>query len=359
MLVEVYQPKSLSPSRLDKLLAGGWFRTSSSISRLQYLCIDGTVGSVINIRAKLANYVFSKSFRKLLAKNKKRFTHIIRKASIDEVKEMLYQKQKSRFEIFVMENLHVFLYDYLDAQDCVFDTYEIAVYDGDKLVAVSFFDLGLKSVASILGLYDHDYQKYSLGSYTMLLEIEYAKANGFTCYYPGYVVLSNKGYIFDYKLRLANLEYRNILGEWKPISGIQSEYWIHQVLEEKRKVVKALFEKYHLDYQEVLYPYFAIANFITHYQCVSTAIYFKISERHHQQLILEYLIEEGIYRVGYVSPLNDIFIQIMIENVKLSDRFVTSGNYFKSPLKYEDIALETMSLPQAIAKILELKIFEG
>lgn len=359
MLVEVYQPKSLSPSRLDKLLAGGWFRTSSSISRLQYLCIDGTVGSVINIRAKLPNYTFSKSFRKLLAKNKKRFTHVIRKASIDQVKEMLYQKQKSRFEIFVMESLHIFLYDYLDARDCVFDTYEVAVYDGDRLVAVSFFDLGFQSIASILGLYDHDYQKYSLGTYTMLLEIEYAKTKGFTCYYPGYVVLSNKGYTFDYKLRLANLEYRDILGEWKPISEVESEYWIHQVLEEKKQAVKTIFKKYNIDYQEVLYPYFAIAHFITHYQCVSTAIYFKISERHHQQLILEYLIEEGSYRVGYVSPINDIFIEMMVENVKLSDKFVTTSHYYKRPLKYEEIAIETNSLPQAIAKILELKVFEG
>jgi hypothetical protein len=84
-----------------------------------------------------------------------------------------------------------------------------------------------------------------------------------------------------------------------------------------------------------------------------------ISERHHQQLILEYLIEEGAYRVGYVSPINDIFIEMMIANVKLSDKFVTTSHYYKRPLKYEEIALETVSLPQAIAKILELKVFEG
>jgi arginine-tRNA-protein transferase len=360
MLVEVYQPKELSAARLDKLLAGGWFRTSSSISRLQYLCISDTIGSVINIRAKLDNYEFSRSSRKLLTKNKQRFSYIIRKASVDDFKEMLYQQQKSRFEIFVMDNLSIFLYDYLDEEDSVFDTYEVCVYDADRLVAVSFFDLGSQAIASILGLYDAEYQKYSLGIYTMLLEIEYAKSKGFSCYYPGYVVKSDKGYVFDYKLRLNNLQFRDKFGVWKPIRDIENEYWIHQIIEEKHQQIKKLLAKYSIDYEEILYPYFAIASFISSDRCVGSAIYFRIgANHHHQQLVLEYLIDKNTFVLGFASPLNDFFFSLMVENVKLSDKFVNSGNYYKHPLKYDEVVISSSSLPKVIAKIIDLKIIEG
>ena len=44
--------------------------------------------------------------------------------------------------------------DYLSAgfAGTVFDTREVCVYDGDRLIAVSYFDLGEQSMASLLGL---------------------------------------------------------------------------------------------------------------------------------------------------------------------------------------------------------------
>ena len=72
----------------------------------------------------------------------------------------------------------------------IFDTYEVAVYDGSKLIGLSYFDFGQKSVASLLSVYDvtDEYKKYSLGVYTMLLEVVYAQEQDKTYYYPGYVL---------------------------------------------------------------------------------------------------------------------------------------------------------------------------
>jgi arginine-tRNA-protein transferase len=352
MLVEVRQPKTISPAYLDKLLSAGWFRSSSSISRLQYLCMNEAIGSVINIRAKLKNYQFSKSSRKLLKQNKQRFTHTIGKiTAIDEEKEHLYQQQKERFEIFIMDNLSVFLYDYAHQEDSVFDTYEVCVYDGDKLVAVSFFDVGAQSVASILGLYNADYQKYSLGTYTLLLEIEFAKEHHFTCFYPGYVILSEKGYAFEYKLRLENLQFRDSQGIWKHIKYLDQERWIHHLLQEQTQLTEDKLTAQKIDYQVFLYPYFAIAQFISYYQCVRTPIFFQINIPNEQHLILEYLIAEDIYRLGYVSELEDFFFEMMTESVKLSEKFYQSKKYMQKPLKYDAIVLETNSLEHIIESI--------
>ncbi|TAH21939.1 MAG: GNAT family N-acetyltransferase [Cytophagales bacterium] len=355
MLVEVRQLKTLSPIYLDRLLAAGWFRSSSSISRLQYLCIDDAVGSVINIRAKLKNYKFGRNARKLLKQNKQKFTHTIRKIEhIDTTREQLYQQQKERFEIFIMDNLSVFLYDYSRDTDSVFNTHEVCIYDGDKLVAVSFFDLGSQSVASILGLYNADYQKYSLGNYTLFLEIEYAIENGFTCFYPGYVILSEKGYVFDYKLRLENLQFRDSHGVWKNIKYLSQERWIHHLLQEQIDRSEQSLNTAKITYQLLLYPYFAIAQFVSYYQCIKTPIFFQIGEEKDYPLILEYLISEEHYRLGYASNLDDFFFEMMTESVKLSDKFYASDKYAHRPLKYDNIILEANQLDEILIKIKEL-----
>ena len=54
------------------------------------------------------------------------------------------------------------------------DTREVKIYDGDKLAAFSFFDKGQRSMYSKQGIYDPAYHQFSLGFFTMLVEIQYA-----------------------------------------------------------------------------------------------------------------------------------------------------------------------------------------
>jgi leucyl-tRNA---protein transferase len=358
-LVEVFQPQALSAARLDILLSGGWFRSSSSISRLQYLCMNGAVGSIVNIRAKLEDYHFSKNFRKILSQNKKRFKHIIRQITpIDHPKERLYQQQKDKFDIFIMDSLQTFLYDYTNPTFSIFNTYEVCVYDKDELVAVSFFDLGIQSVASIIGLYDDDYHQYSLGTFTMLLEIEFAVAKGFSYFYPGYILLSERGIAFEYKLRLENLQFRDRQGSWRAIHELYQEHWIHQHFQEKRALLAKHLDSFRIDYQYFLYPYFAIAKFIDYYQCVEMPVFFCVggyddTEGLSEQklLVVEHLIEKHLYRMGYVSVLNDVLVAIMTENIALSQEITNSNTYLTTPLKYESILLESNNLDEIIAMI--------
>jgi arginyl-tRNA--protein-N-Asp/Glu arginylyltransferase len=357
----------LSPARLDTLLSGGWFRSSSTISRLQYLCMDGAVGSVVNIRAKLEAHQMSKSFRKTLAQNKKRFTYLIRKITpIDHPKERLYQQNKEKFDVFVVNSLQTFLYDYSNPNFSIYSTYEVCVFDGEKLIAVSFFDVGLQSVASIIGLYDQDYQQYSLGIFTLLLEIEFAKANGFTCFYPGYIFLSEKGISFQYKLRLDQLQFRNLEGVWLPITQLKEENWIYKRFQENKIVLETHFEKYRIDYQYFLYPYFAIASVVNYCQCVEMPCVFGIRKSIKKNsyaaaierfLAVEYHIEKKLYRVGHVSILKDMMVNIITENITMSDEIKNSGNYLISPFKYEDILIETTDIEDVIS-IIKQQIFQ-
>ncbi|MEK7257118.1 MAG: GNAT family N-acetyltransferase, partial [Bacteroidota bacterium] len=134
------------------------------------------------------------------------------------------------FKGMLMPNLKFNMLD--NSETNIFSSYEIAVYDGDKLVAFSFFDVGKSSLASIKGVYDHEYAKHSLGLYTMLKEIQFGLELGFQYFYPGYIV---PGYPrFDYKLRVGGqeeLEFFNVKsGGWQPFTSFSRENIpIHQL----------------------------------------------------------------------------------------------------------------------------------
>ena len=97
----------------------------------------------------------------------------------------------------------------------VLNTQLFRVYDGKRLVAFSYFDVGRRVMYTKAGIYDPDYADHSLGLFTMLLEVELAVERDFTYYYPGYYAPTFPA--FNYKLQFGPMQYRNIAtGQWLP-----------------------------------------------------------------------------------------------------------------------------------------------
>ena len=214
MFAEKHYPEMLIPEELDTYLARGWYRMGQTIFTTHFLCFDEHFYSAIWVRLPLHQYRFRKSLRKLIRRNQREFRTEIRRASLDLEKEKLYQRYRASFPGRLAPSLKDSL---LDGEDYnIFDTFEIAIYHHDRIVAFSFFDLGRKSAASITGVYDPDYQHYSLGFYTMIMEVAFAQKRGLSYFYPGYIV---PGYPrFDYKLRIGRpeeMEYYHLgTGQW-------------------------------------------------------------------------------------------------------------------------------------------------
>lgn len=296
MLVEYYFPHSLSPSRLDRYLAGGWFRSGPSLFRAKVLCLKGDVFSVINIRSNLDNYQFSKSLRKLYNRNSRKFRFEVGHAMVDERRERLYQLQKHRFKGFVFDTLEEFLF--AGEAEFIFDTREIRVYDGDKLVAVSYFDMGHKSIASLLGLYDPAYESDSLGIYTMILEVYYGISKELKYYYPGYVLDNFEG--FDYKLRMGNIQYYNWNGRWKPYHKLSQEQFILPQIQHQILQLEQFLTARKIPFQRYLYPFFSVG-YLEQLEedFVRSVIYLDLNVTsfldEDLQLIIEFLPEEGKY----------------------------------------------------------------
>ncbi len=300
MLVQYYYPQTLSPDRLDRYLADGWFRGANMLCRSQLVCFEKELYSVINIRLNLEDFGFRKSLRKLMNRNGRNFQVEIGPASVNDAKEKLYQGQKHRFRGFIFDTLSQFLYS--DYWQSVFETHEVCVYDGDSLVAVSYFDVGKESVASILGLYDPEYQKFSLGMYSMLLEVEFAMQSGKKFYYPGYVLDDYPQ--FDYKLRLGDMEYYDWYGKWLPFAEMEHDKLVGNQLKQVLQELKFSLMAKGITSEIKLNPFFSVGyldqleeDFL---QC-SLFLQIESEANDEKYLIVEYIVDQGMFSLCWVE----------------------------------------------------------
>ena len=204
MHIEMHHPERLEPEALDRYLEQGWYRMVQSIFTCRFVMMGGDLHSALWTRLDLSGYTFRKGLRKLMRRNARRFTIHCAPAQLDSEVEDLFQRYRVHFRGELSDSLQDSLYG--ESGRVIYNTWRFSIRDGDRLIAASFFDLGQDSMQSVIGIYDPDYARYSLGFTTMLLEIKFGLQGGLRYFYPGYV---SPGYpAFDYKLRVgANDRY--------------------------------------------------------------------------------------------------------------------------------------------------------
>lgn len=208
-MVRFYYPEKIAPERYDMFLASGWFRSMYMLYKNDLICLDEDLMSVVNIRLRLDDFEMKSRQSKRFRKVESQFRVMVRPAEITPEKQELYALNKSRFKGYINEDIGPLVQTTELMGICSMET---SVYDGERLIACSFFDLGKNAIASLMGLFHPEYASFSLGIFTMLKEIEYAKQQGFKFYYPGYVLHGTDS--FDYKLSLGRYDFMNAAGHW-------------------------------------------------------------------------------------------------------------------------------------------------
>lgn len=208
MFAQIHSPNFLEPFELDAYLAKGWFRMGQDIFTCNVLHFKRVFYSAIWLRIPLANYQNDKAFQRLLKLNA-HFQVRIQPAEITPEKEALYDKYKTGISFSTADSLVDLLLNN-QKEPSIFDTYEVCVYDDEKLIATGFFDLGEKSAAGIVSFYDPEYKKHSLGKYLIYKKVDYCKGKGLEYFYPGYFAPNYP--MFDYKLEIGKsvLEFYDI-----------------------------------------------------------------------------------------------------------------------------------------------------
>jgi arginine-tRNA-protein transferase len=206
---EFYRAK-VSHTEIDELLENGWRHFGTYFYRYNFGLLEAEFRRVIVLRIRLADFQFSKSQRRILRKNSDLQT-VIRPAEITPEKEDLFERHKSRFKRYIPNSI----YDFLSAEPASLpcEALEICVYRDNKLIAVSFFDVGMRATSSVYAMFAPEESSRSLGIFTLLLEIEWAKNHHKDFLYIGHVYEGNSFY--DYKKRFRALEKFDWEGGWE------------------------------------------------------------------------------------------------------------------------------------------------
>ena len=183
----------------SKLIENGWRRFGNYFSKpICKRCSD-----CLSLKIDVKNFKFSKSQRRVFKKNRDTKV-LIRKPSITKEhlelyeKYHLYMKQKKGWDYIPItpEN-----YKDLYMEGASFYGKEVLYFIDGNLVGVDLIDFLENGISAIYFFYDPDYSKYSLGKFSLLKEIEFAKKLDLDWIYLGYAVenCDSLNYKFEYK----------------------------------------------------------------------------------------------------------------------------------------------------------------
>jgi len=280
---------------LDRFLASGWYRIGPTLMTCRCLVFSGVLRSSLWTRLPLEGFAFRKGLRKLMARNGRRYRITSGPYTIDAQREALYQRYKQIVQGERSPTLRDFLFG--DTTTHAFDTRELAVWDGDKLVAFSWFDEGAESLQSLIGVYEPSLKKHSLGFYSMLIEIEYGIRTGKKYHYSGYVLPGDPS--MDYKLRVGELEFLDQEQRtWRPWSDVDKYALPTTRLEDALDGVSEALREYGVESHVRAYPWFdagvynpALA------RCIDQPLILESKPMMAQPLIVTWDLETAEYRL--------------------------------------------------------------
>lgn len=167
-----------------ELLERGWRRFGN------YFFVPECQGCslCISIRQDCENFSFSKTQKKIL-KQSKFITLSIQKPTLSKSHLELYDKyHKAMQDKKGWEYQKVTPEVYYDTfvQGFMEFGYEFLYHIDGILVGVALVDILQDCISAVYCFYDHDFAKYSLGTFSILKQIEFAKSKGIKYLYPGY-----------------------------------------------------------------------------------------------------------------------------------------------------------------------------
>lgn len=209
-LHQSFRRTKVAPEEMDELWAAGWRHFGTDFFRYSIVLHRG-MKTVLPLRVELAKFTPSRSQKRVLARNRD-LRVIIRDSFIDAEKVAIFERHKQRFKENIPDSLYGFLSSRPATVPCT--NREIAVYAGERLIAVTFLDIGHEATSGVYAIFEPDESRRSLGIFSILECIRYSRELGCKYYYPGYAYREPS--VYDYKKQLAGLEYLEWGGGWKP-----------------------------------------------------------------------------------------------------------------------------------------------
>ena len=209
------------PEQMDKLWAGGWRHFGNYFYRYSSTRQENRSLSVLPLRIKLGAFSVSRSQKRTLKRNVDLEVRVV-PAFVNPEVEALFERHKLRFKHNVPESIYSFVSHRPATLPC--ECSSLCLYKNDRLVGISYLDVGETATSSVYQCFDPDESKRSLGNLMILLSIEHSRTLGKMLYYPGYAYREPSHY--DYKKNFAGLEaYDWTMSTWRklPRSAVDAQ----------------------------------------------------------------------------------------------------------------------------------------
>ncbi len=181
----------------DMLMVRGWRRFGRGYFRP--MCPD--CDKCESIRVSVEDFEVSKTFRNIKNRNKETL-HSLHRPEYSDEKLALHQKyhiERSEKRGWKLNDMDETKYIKMFVEGAGEFGYEIRYFKDAKLIGVDYIDILLDGISSIYFFCDPDYSHLSLGTYSLLMQVEIAKQLGLRYIYLGYIVRENAS--LQYKLK--------------------------------------------------------------------------------------------------------------------------------------------------------------
>ena len=203
----------VSPAQMDTLWAGGWRHFGGYFFRYASTQQEGRTFAVLPLRMRLSAFAASRSQTRTLKRNADLEVRVV-PAYVDAEVEDLFEHHKTRFSHNVPESIYSFVSHEPDEVPC--RCVSLCLFKDDRLVGISYLDIGKTASSSVYQCFDPLETKRSLGNLMILLSVQHSHSLGKTLYYPGYAYKEPSHY--DYKKNFVGLEaYDWKTATWPPL----------------------------------------------------------------------------------------------------------------------------------------------
>ncbi len=198
----------VSLEEADQRLADGHRRTGEFI--YQTNCPNCTACEPIRLDCR--EFHFSRNQRRVINRCNNLFQQKISPLQADAQRVELFNKHR-RQRGLAKKDTDIDLEEYVwgFVRSC-FESFEITYWSGDHLACVAVCDLGRNSVSAVYTFFDPDLRTESVGTYSILKQIEFCQRRDLQFLYLGYYVEQSPH--MKYKSRFRPNQ-RLIDGQWK------------------------------------------------------------------------------------------------------------------------------------------------
>ncbi|MCC9642418.1 arginyltransferase [Rhodopirellula sp. JC740] len=192
---------------IDALLAAGFRRSSQFL----YHTACPTCDACQPTRVKAEEFELSKSFRRVLKRAERELSWTWQQPRVDAERVRLYNEHRDTRGLTDGRQISAQDYETFLITSC-WPTFELEIRYQGELVGISIMDVGEHSISAVYTHFDPAMSKFSLGTFAVLQQIQWARENHRTWVYLGLYVEQNRH--LNYKSRFTPQE-RLIDGHWR------------------------------------------------------------------------------------------------------------------------------------------------